>query len=183
MQQVDKTTFDWEKSSDDLKNKVAMAAAKVVKLYQSKDDIQSPVNNLPFSEEEGKLITGFIMHQKLSDLMFALESESQNKTEVYNNINNMGYQDYVEKYFLSKGGSYDDLEYKSSLVSISEYLKNYDNYKIYHSLNDYLTNTEQLKNLKRFTGNKTILVDNGAHLGFLYRKEFLNHLKQTVALN
>ncbi len=77
MKQVDKNSEEWNKSPADLKQRVAMTAAKVMKLYQAKDDINVEINNLPFTEEEGKLITGFIMHQKLSDLIFTIENASK----------------------------------------------------------------------------------------------------------
>lgn len=187
MKQIDKNTEDWNNSPDDLKQKVAMTAAKVLKLYQTKDELgkTSDINNLPFSEEEGKLITGFIMHQKLSDLIFTMENTSKTaKTDIYQMINNMNYQDYAKKYLLSDADkSVDDLSYESSLTSISDYLMNNNNYKIYHSLNDYLTNTTQLKKLKQYSGSKVILLDNGAHLGFLYRDEFIEDLQKTIDLH
>lgn len=187
MKQIDKNTEDWNNSPNDLKQKVALTAAKVLKLYQTKDELgkTSDINNLPFSEEEGKLITGFIMHQKLSDLIFTMENASKTaKTDIYQMINNMNYQDYAKKYLLSDADkSVDDLSYESSLTSISDYLMNNNNYKIYHSLNDYLTNTTQLKKLKQYSGSKVILLDNGAHLGFLYRDEFIEDLQKTIDLH
>ena len=183
MEQVDKASEDWINANDDLKQKVASAAAKVVKLYQSKKELDDEINNLPFSEEEGKLITGFVMHQKLSDLIYTLESNQKNpNSEIYNKINNMGYKDYASQYLI-KDKELDEIAYNSSLDSISKYLKNGENYKIYHSTNDYLTNKEQLKNLKNICKNHIVLLDNGSHLGFLYRKEFINDLKNTIALN
>lgn len=187
MKQIDKNTEDWNNSPDNLKQKVALTAAKVLKLYQTKDEIKktSEINNLPFSEEEGKLITGFIMHQKLSDLIFTIENTSKTtKSDIYQMINNMNYQDYAKKYLLSENDkSIEDLTYESSLDSISNYLINNNNYKIYHSINDYLTNTNQLKKLKQYSGSKLVLLDNGAHLGFLYRDEFIEDLQKTIDPN
>ena len=95
----------------------------------------------------------------------------------------MGYEDYTKKYFLSESDeNCDDLSYEVSLHSIAGFLQNSDNYKIYHSLTDYLTNTSQLKRLKQYSGDKTVLLDNGAHLGFLYRQEFIDDLKKTISL-
>lgn len=184
MKQIDKNSEEWNKSSDDLKQRVAMTAAKVMKLYDSKDNIKTEINSLPFSEDEGKLITGFIMHQKLSDLIFTIENTSKSaKTDIYHVINNMGYQDYAKKYLLADiDGNCDDLSYEVSLHSIAAFLKNADNYKIYHSLTDYLTNPSQLKKLKQYSAEKTLLLDNGAHLGFLYRQEFIDDLKKTISL-
>lgn len=182
MKQVDKQAQEWNKSGSELKERVADTAAKIIKLYQSKDDINVEINNLPFSDDEAKLITAFIMHQKLSDLIYTIEeATANNRKELYNTINNMNYQDYVRKYLVSDGENLEDLSFETSLASISNYLKNNKNYKIYHSLNDYLTNSSQLKRLKQTCGDKLVLLDNGAHLGFLYRKEFIEHLKNTIA--
>lgn len=184
MKQIDKNSEEWNKSSEDLKQRVALTAAKVLKLYQSKDESKKEINYLPFTDEEGKLITGFVMHQKLSDLIFTIENGSKSaKSSIYHVIDNMNYRDYAEKYLLSSNDkNSDDLSYEVSLYSISDYLEHGNNYKIYHSLNDYLTNANQLKKLKEFTGNKTILLDNGSHLGFLYRQEFIENLKDTISL-
>ena len=186
MKQIDKNSEEWGKSSDDLKQRVARTAAKVLKLYESRDSVKEQnldINYLPFSEDEAKIITGFIMHQKLSDLIFTIEKASKSeKSDIYNVINNMNYQDYAEKYLLgANDSSAEDLSYEVSLHSISGFLQHNNSYKIYHSLNDYLTNTTQLKRLKEYSGNKVVLLDNGSHLGFLYRKEFLNDLKDTIS--
>ena len=183
MKQVDKNTEEWQKNPTDLKNRVAVTAAKVLQLYNMKDSREQEISYLPFSEEEGKLITGFIMHQKLSDLIFTIENTSKCKKccDFYKTVNNMNYNDYAAKYLL--GGKYqntNDLSFDTSLHSISEYLQNSDNYKIYHSLDDYLTNKKQLKQLKQYTGDKTVLLSNGSHLGFLYRQEFMDSLKNDI---
>ena len=186
MEQVDKNSEEWNKNPNDLKNRAAITAAKVVQLTDMKDTVKDlKITNLPFTEEEGKLITGFIMHQKLSDLIFTLENTPKNKkTDIYNTINNMNYRDYTEKYLLAdKQKTLEDLRNESSLLSISDFLQNSTNYKIYHTLDDYLVNQKQLKQLKIRTGKKTLLLNNGAHLGFLYKPEFLEDLKHEISLN
>lgn len=182
MRQVDKNSEEWNNSSDDFKQRIGQTAAKVLRLFELKDDVDTEINTLPFSEEEGKLITGFIMHQKLSDLVYTMEKSTERKSaEIYPQIHNMGYEDYTKRYLLSVDeDSCDDLSYETSLHSISAYLQNNDNYKIYHSMNDYLTNTHQLKKLKEYAQDKLVLLDNGAHLGFLYRQEFIDDLKNTI---
>ena len=184
MEQVDKNSEEWNKNADDLKQKAGITAAKVVQLTDMKDTAKDLIlESLPFTEEEGKLITGFIMHQKLSDLIFTLENTPKNKkTDIYTTINNMNYRDYTEKYLL-KDKTLEDLRNESSLLSISDFLQNSTNYKIYHSLDDYLVNTKQLKQLKIRTGKKTLLLSNGAHLGFLYTPEFLKDLKHEISLS
>lgn len=184
MEQVDKTTAEWEKNPDNLKDRVAITAAKILQISQMEEKDREKIQGLPFSEYEAKLITGFIMHQKLSDLVYTIENENiSDKKELYCQINNMTYQDYAQKYLLdTEYETVDDLKYVASLHSISDYLKNNDNYKIYHSINDYLTTPEQLKKLKTYTGAKSTYLDNGSHLGFLYRKEFQQELKKEISM-
>lgn len=186
MAQIDKNTQEWNKSPEDLKQRVAMTSAKVVKLYESKDSlgVTGEINSLPFSDEEAKLITGFIMHQKLSDLVFTMENGSRSaKSDIYHTLNNMNYQDYAEKYLLSEDDeSVENLAYEVSLYAVSNFLENSENYKIYHSLTDYLTNNKQLKKLKQYSQDKLVLIDNGSHLGFLYRQEFIDDLRETISL-
>ena len=183
MKQVDKNSEEWNNSPNEFKQKVASAAAKVIKFYTLKDSSDIQINNLPFSEYEAKLITGFLMHQKLSDLIFTMENSTKSKPnpDIYHRINNMGYEDYTKTYVLPAGYKIEYLAYDTSLYSIAYFLENSENYKIYHSVNDYLTNASQMKKLKQYSKDKLTLFDNGAHLGFLYRSEFLENLKQTIA--
>ena len=185
MEQVDRTADDWNKNPANLKERVAITASKIIQISQMEESERKNIDALPFSEYEAKLITGFIMHQKLSDLVYTIENESvKDKKELYRQINNMSYQNYAEKYLLDEeNATIDDLKYQASLHSISDYLKNSGNYIIFHSVNDYLTTPEQLKKLKLYTGSKSVYFDNGAHLGFLYRKEFLDELKKEISLN
>lgn len=185
MNQIDKNSEEWQKDPDNLKDRVALTAAKVINITKMKDTAEKKIEMLPFSEDEAKLITGFIMHQKLSDLIMTLEhTNTCKKCDIYNEINNMNFNDYAQKYLLSDNTKkIEELNYETSLYSISDYLKNNDNYTIYHTLDDYLVNTNQLKHLKKLTGKNTVLVSNGAHLGFLYRQEFLDDLKKKITLN
>lgn len=185
IKQIDKNSEDWNKSPDEFKQKVAQTASKVMKLYDVKGEFEPEINNLPFDENEAKLITGFLMHQKLSDLIFTIENSSKSKvnSDTYYYINNMNFIDYTKKYIIHDNENIDDIAYDISLYSISYFLENSDNYKIYHSVNDYLTSPAQIKKLKSYSKDKLTLFDNGAHLGFLYRKEFLNNLKQTISLS
>lgn len=186
MKQIDRNSEEWNKNPDNLKGRVAVTAAKVMRLYKMREDSpEIKISTLPFSEEEAKLITGFIMHQKLSDVVFTIEETSKGRkcSDMYNNLNNISYQDYAQKYLLA--GSYDnvdELSYDASLYSIADYLSHNNNYKIYHSLDDYLVNHEQLKTLKQYSKNNTLLMSNGSHLGFLYRQEFIDDLRKEISL-
>lgn len=185
MKQFDKNNEEWNKNPENLKERVAITAAKIMKLLEEKDEPDFKLEQMPFSEAEAKIITGFIMHQKLSDLIFTIEGASKSKkSDIYKTINNMNYQDYMNKYILSKDSSlsFDDVNYDTSLYSISEFLKCSNNYKIFHTLDDYLVNSQQLARLKRYAGDKAVFVSNGSHLGYMYRAEFLDALKKEISL-
>ena len=180
--QVDTIMGDWQKFSDDLKNKVAYTSAKIVKLYQSRKDINFLVNKMPFDEDEAQLITGFMMHQKLSDVIFTIEKAPDNKhSNIYEMIYNMNFKDYFEKYIIPDENIKSDYKKRYALTDISDFLYSADNYKIYHTTNDYLINKHQLKQLKFLTGKNLVILDNGSHMGFLYRAEFLKDFNTTIS--
>ena len=143
------------------------------------------IQTLPFSDSEGKIITSFVLRQKLSDLIYAIEEENPaKKSDFYEKINNTNFKDYTEDYILSRHKmTQAELNYKTSLYSISDFLKKHNNYVIYHTLNDYFADKNQLAKLKLYCGKKLILLDNGAHLGFLYRKEFQDSLLSQIRLS
>jgi len=185
MKQMDNNAEEWKNNPEELKERVAITAAKVIALSDMKSkDKNFKIETLPFSEYEAKLITGFVMHQKLSDLMYTIENVPKNKnSDFYKMVNNMDYHDYVQKYLV--GPPYknvEDMGYITSLYSISDYLKNSNDYKIYHSVDDYLVTTKQLSDLKGFAKDKLVLLNHGGHLGFLYRPEFLQSLTQDITL-
>ena len=182
LEQLDKNSDEFDKNSPEVKHKTAVTAAKILQLYQQKDAPDFRIDTLPFTEEEGKLITTFILRQKLSDLIFAIENiATGKKTDFYEKFNNMNYRDYAEKYLLKDGLlTLEDFRYETSLYSLADYFSKNNNYSIYHSMDDYLINREQLSRLKIFAGKHLICLSNGAHLGFMYRPEFLNMLKKEV---
>ena len=183
MKAVDKNGEEWQKNPNNLKERVALTSAKILNLWNKKDESNFELSTLPFNDYEAKLITGFVMHQKLSDLVMTIENIPKNKkSDFYKDINNMNYEDYMRKYVLGDSIlAFDELNYDTSLYSIADYLQNNDNYKIYHSLDDYLVNAHQLNMLKKYTGNKSIFLSNGSHLGFMYRQEFIDELKKNFS--
>lgn len=182
LKQVDKYAEEWRNFPNDLKDKVAYASAKLVNFVLNKGEIDYIINHLPFDEDEAKLITSFIMHQKLSDMIFTIENAPTNKwSGVYIDIYKMGFEDYFNKYVKSNSEVIEkELEKGFGLVAIGNFLQNAKNYKIYHSKNDYLINRVQLKQLKRLAGDNLVILDNGSHLGFTYRPEFQNDLRNTI---
>ncbi len=183
--QMDQIIEAWKRYPDDFREKTAITAAKVARAFNEKDKFTKDFNALPFSNYEAKLISAFVFHQKLSDLIYATETSTNpniDKKELYNAIYKHNFRDYMKNYLMVKH-SKEELESASTLRSISDYLINNDNYRIYHSLDDYLANKKQLKELKSYCDDKLTLFNNGAHLGFLYRDEFVNELKKEIKID
>ena len=185
IKQADKNSEDFDYNSFDAKHKMATTAAKVIQITNKKKDPKFKFEGLPFTEEEGKLIVSFLMRQKLSDLIFTIEGACKTKKcDIYDSINNLSFKDYAEKYLLdNSGGTLEDLRYDTSLYSIAGFLKENNNYKIYHSLDDFFVNKNQLEQLKLYAQKNIVCLDNGSHLGFLYRKEFQDAFKKDIVLN
>lgn len=186
IEQIDEITAAWKNYPDDMKDKVASTVAKVIRAFNEKDEFLANFEKLPFTSYEAKLISAFVFNQKLSDLIYTTEINNNpkiDKTELYKQINSMNYRDYIDKYFITDKTNYEEIAATTSLDSIINYLINNDNYKIYHSLDDYLINKNHLRQLRRTCENKLVLISNGAHLGYLYRKEFIDDLKNEIKLN
>lgn len=183
MNQVDEISEDWKNSSATIKDDVALTVEKLIQIFKTDESEKMKIKELPFSEKEAKLITGFLLHQKLSDLIYTKKHPDKKVVaELYDTISKTNYNDYVRENLLHNSETIKDLEQNSSLHKISTYLINANNYKIYHSVDDYLTNANQLKKLKMYSGTKSVYFSNGAHLGFLYRKEFLDNLKSEIEI-
>ena len=124
-----------------------------------------------------------ILHLMRGDVFTIENKKDANYAELYKMIRNMNYKEYAKKYLLNDTyATVEDLETDASLHCISDYLRNNNNYKIYHALDDYLVNSNQLAKLKDYCKDNLVLMNNGSHLGFLYRKEFIETLKQEITL-
>jgi len=182
MNKLDKLIASWKTYPDDFKEKIAITTAKVLRAYNENKNNKN-LTSLPFSSYEAKLISAFIFHQKLSDIVYTIEKLNnpniQDK-DLYETIYNLDYKGYMEKYILVNN-DINKIEAQENLNNLLEYFINSNNYKIFHSLDDYLISKEQLKDLKNCCENKLTLFNNGSHLGFLYRDEFLNELKKEIA--
>lgn len=175
-------------NNDDIKNRAAITAEKVMQVSQQASGNNTNSETLPFVEDEAKLAISFVMKQKLSDVVFTIENGPKNnltskKSDLYESINNMDFYDYAKKYLMvNQDKSLEQMSYDSSLYSLANFLKENKKYKIYHSLDDCFVNPEQLIWLKKQSGNKSVFYSNGSHLGFLYRKEFINELKKDITI-
>lgn len=182
LKQIDKISQNWQKSPENLKFRAAIMTKKVMDTTNEVVSNTKKTQTMPFNKYEAELAIGFAMKQKLYDVVFSIENCKQTKTnKLYSIINNMSFYDYAEKYLISKQNkSIEQLNFDSSIYSLYDFLSKNSNYKIYHSLDDCFTTPKQIAWIKEQTGNKSVIFSNGSHLGFLYRKEFLEDFKQTV---
>lgn len=180
---IDKIIESWKIHPYNMEEKVAVVTAKVMRAYNERNKFYQNFSRFPFSLYEAKLICAFVFHQKLSDLIYQIETDGEEKTkskkELYNLISTMNFKDYIDKYILVNY-SIDKLKEITDFSAIQDYLINKDNYKIYHSMDDYLISKEDLRKLKQCCDDKLLLFSNGAHLGFMYRDEFLQELKNEL---
>lgn len=186
IKQLDKYCKEWKEDPSDIKLKTAVTAEKIMlisdKIYCK--EIKDMPEEMPFTEDEAKLIIGFIMKQKLYDVVFAIENGSRSKKNNLNEtINKMSFNDYADKYlFINQNKNTEMRTYETGLFSLENFLKTSDKYKIYAALDDYFVNQEQLIKLKEYTQNKSVFFSNGSHLGEMYRKEFLEQFKKDIKL-
>lgn len=180
LRKLDLYSAECNQCGTELQERTAIAASKLMQVYQEMN-CNTSENTLPtltLTEEEGVIATNFIMRQKLSDVIFTLEDVSKTKkTNIYNQINNLSFSDYFQKY-LNK--PVNELNYEMSMYSIEKFLANSDKYKIYEARDDYFVNNKQLSWIKATCSNKVVLLQNGSHLGFLYRKEFQDSFKKDI---
>lgn len=180
--QIDKIISSWKNYPDNFENKIALIVAKLKKNYTNEK--LKDFTNLPFNNYEAKLISAYIFHQKLADLVKTMEKEKNpnvDTKELYNLASSMDYKDYINNYLLINY-DYEKLKQVTSMNSIQNYLINNKNYKIFHSLDDYLISKKQLTDLKQMCEDNLILLSNGSHLGYIYRDEFKNRLKEEIKL-
>lgn len=190
LKQLDKHSQDWKNNSADIKLRTAVTAQKIIQVSQNTDYKNAKYDSvsLPFNNDEAKLVIGYVMKQKLYDVIFTIENCSRSKkNNLYESINDMSFYDYAQKYLqesfvANKDKSIDQLDYETSLHCLTDFLQKNKKYKIYHAIDDYYVSQEQLNWLKKQSGNKSVFFSNGSHLGFLYRKEFLNEFKKDIKL-
>ena len=184
LKKLDLYSEECNKGGPEFQERTAVAAGKLLQLYQSNNISVDDFQTFPLTEEEGVIATNFIMRQKLSDIVFTLEDISKNKkTDIYKQINSMSFSDYINKYVAKNVNKpANELNYEMSLYSIEKFLTTNSKYKIYEAMDDHFTNEKQLSWLKKIGSDKVVLLQNGSHLGFLYRKEFQDSLKNDIVI-
>lgn len=188
LKQLDKYSQDWKNNPEDLKLRIAMTAQKIIKVSQNKDYKNGKYDNLslPFNNDEAELVIGYVMKQKLYDVVYTIENCKRSKINpMYDEMNNMSFYDYSQKYLkdyfvANNGKTLEQLDYDASMHCLADFLQKNKNYKIYHALDDYFTMPEQIAWMKNQGKDKVVVFSNGSHLGFLYRPEFIELFKKDI---
>lgn len=187
LKQLDKFSQIEKNSSGDAKLRIAIAAQKIKDITQNKDYKNAKYGSLsmPFNNDEAKLVIGCMVKQKLYDVIFTIENcKKSKKNNLYESIGNINFTEYTQKYLqdfvTASGKTPEQLGYEASLYSLAAFLQKSKNYKIYHSIDDYFINSEQLAWLKQQAKDNVVIFSNGSHLGFLYRPEFLEQFKKDI---
>lgn len=190
LKQLDKHSQDWKNNPADIKLRIAVTAQKILEVSKNQDYKNGKYDflSLPFNNDEANLVIGYVMKQKLYDVVFTIENCSRSKpNKLYESIIDMSFEDYAQKYLqgdlTTSEQSNEQRSYDASLYSLADFLQNNKKYKIYHSIDDYYVNAEQLIWLKKQSADKSVFFSNGSHLGFLYRKEFLDAFKKDIQIN
>lgn len=190
LKQLDKYSQDWKNNPEDLKLRIAMTAQKIIKVSQNKDYKKGNYENLslPFNNDEAELVIGYVMKQKLYDVVYTIENCKRSKVNpMYGEMNEMSFYEYSQKYLkdyfvANNGKTLEQLDYDASMHCLADFLQKNKNYKIYHALDDYFTTPEQISWLKSQGKDKVVVFSNGSHLGFLYRPEFIELFKKDIKL-
>lgn len=186
LKQLDKYCGDWKKDPTDMKLKTAIAARKIMQVSDViyRKEIKEMPESMPFTEDEAKLIIGFVMKQKLYDVVFAIENGTRSKkSDIDETVDKMSFDDYAKKYlFVNQNKTPDEITYETGIYSLANFLQKSEKYKIYETLDDYFLTQEQLIKLKKYTKDKSVIFSNGSHLGCMYRKEFLEQFIKDIKL-
>lgn len=182
---IDSFIANWKGlDAETLKLKTALAAKKAQEICGKKYKCDNEVS-MPFNDDEAKLIISFIVKQKLSDLIMTMEQEALlDKSELYDQILRMDFNDYINKYILTKTTKdLKTLNYQSSLYSIHESVRKNPKIRIFIAKDDYLLKPGHLNWLIDTANDKTTLFSNGSHLGFLYKKKFKDEFIKAINLD
>lgn len=188
LKQLDMHSQNWKNNPADIKLRTAVTAQKIIQLSKDKDYKNAKYDSvsLPFNNDEAELVIGYVMKQKLYDVIFTIEDCSRSqKNDIYDAINDMSFYEYAQKYLqesfvANKNKTLEELDYETSLFCLAGFLQKNQKYKIYHTVDDYYVSQEQLIWLKKQSDNKCIFFSNGSHLGELYRKEFIDQFKSDI---
>ncbi len=160
---------------------------KQYKPYGETEKENARYEPLPFSDIEAQALISFNYKITLDEMILSIVRNNGdmnffkspcswgNRTDFYREINQLSFADYHEMFLLKyRSGiekctlSADELNEKSSLSSIEDFLRNDRNAFIIHSSNDFLESPAERQWLRKTMGDRCVFYNVGGHLGDLY---------------
>jgi phospholipid-binding lipoprotein MlaA len=142
---------------------------------------------LPFSVLEAQVLISFNYKITLEEVIvnivrnngelncFKNKCTWGNRTDFYREISQLSFVDYNQILLLKyhsdmekRAVSEDEINKKSNLMSIEDFLRNEQNVFVIHSANDFLDNPEGRQWLRKTMGDRCVFYNGGGHLGELY---------------
>ncbi len=145
--------------------------------------------NLPFTNTEAQVLIGYSFKIILNEMVLTtvrthpelkpakLTCSWGNRTDFYREINDLSFMDYVKTYVIKyysdkekRPVSLAELNDKSSLPAIAEYLREDKEIFVIHTSNDFLENDQERLWLQSTMGDRCTYYSAGGHIGDLYFK-------------
>jgi len=152
-----------------------------------KDKEPAKCDPLPFNDLEAQVLISFNYKITLEEMIVSIVRNSGapncfknkcswgNRTEFYREISQLSFDDYnkvlLVRYLSDKekrAVSQDEIEKKSRLMSIEDFIRNEQNVSVISSSNDFLDTHTDHQWLKKTMGDRCFLYNGGGHLGELY---------------
>jgi len=151
------------------------------------NNVPGELKPLPFTETEAKSLVYFNFKVSLEDVLLCIVRNNGNmnyfknkctwgnRTDFYHEIDQMTFAEFTKKYILkyhseieNRQMTIEELNRKSSLYAIEDFLRNDKNVCVIHSSNDFLESSSERRWLKDTMGDRCIFYNVGGHLGNLY---------------
>ncbi len=148
---------------------------------------QAKCDPLPFSVIEAQVLISFNYKITLEEVIVNIVRDNAamncfknkctwgNRTDFYREISQMSFVDY-NKMLLAKyhsdmekrAVSEDEINKKSNIMSLEDFLRDEKNVFVIHSANDFLDNPAGRQWLRKTMGDRCVFYNGGGHLGELY---------------
>jgi len=148
---------------------------------------QAKCDPLPFTDLEAQVLISFNYKITLEEMIVSIVRNNEalnrfknkcswgNRTEFYREVSQLSFDDYnkilLVKYHSDiekRAVSEEEIDQKSRLKSIEDFLRDGQNVFVIHSANDFLDNPAGRQWLKKTMGDRCVFYNGGGHLGELY---------------
>ena len=205
VQKIDKLTRQWSIwQRGDVIHKGVVAASKYMQMNKTvyhpltaEGETQQGLDSAPFSEAEAKALIALTFRVTLAEVIYTIEKYRDESrlfpefhegdiTSFYKHAYDFTFHDYIMNYLVPfYSATYDcidpnslsNLNYITSLYSISSTLRKNPKTRVFITADDVFINYDQLKWLKENMLGRCTVFSHGAHMGLLYVKTFQDYLR------